>query len=145
MEILLEPTSNKLLKAIETLKQGESINDQDLETDLYRDFENSHHRMELEAHYMYMTQIQEVTPNVADNSGLVFDTKTLHKEQGDTNITIDSLDMCNNGETVDQDEDDLAKEHDLLASLIEKLKCEIDDSKNRNMLLESSNKALVDK
>ncbi|GKB16603.1 hypothetical protein Tco_0850526 [Tanacetum coccineum] len=46
----------------------------------------------------------------------------------------------------DQDDtDDLAKEHDLLASLIEKLKCEIDDKKNRNKFLESSNKALVDK
>ncbi|GKA67820.1 hypothetical protein Tco_0767737 [Tanacetum coccineum] len=34
---------------------------------------------------------------------------------------------------------------DLLASLIEKLKFEIDDSKNRNKILETSNKALVDK
>ncbi|GJY54300.1 hypothetical protein Tco_0445964 [Tanacetum coccineum] len=43
------------------------------------------------------------------------------------------------------DNDDLAKERDLLASLIKKLKCEIDDSKNRNKFLETSNKALVDK
>ncbi|GJS83814.1 hypothetical protein Tco_0750355 [Tanacetum coccineum] len=130
---------------------------------------------ELEAHYMYMAQIQEVTPDAADNSGPIFDAEPLQKvqnnddnynvfaienehpeqpesvndtyleEQGDTNITIDSLDMCNNGETVDQDDDDLAKERDLLASLIEKLKCEIDDSKNRNKFLETSNKALVDK
>ncbi|GJU67536.1 hypothetical protein Tco_1253795 [Tanacetum coccineum] len=40
---------------------------------------------------------------------------------------------------------ELARERDLLASLIEKLKCEIDESKNRNKFLESSNKALVDK
>ncbi|GKA68378.1 hypothetical protein Tco_0768295, partial [Tanacetum coccineum] len=115
---------------------------------------------ELEAHYMYMAQIQEVTPDAADNSGPIFDPEPLQKvqnnddnynvfaienehpeqpesvndtylkEQGDTNITIDSLDMCNNGETVDQDDDDLAKERDLLAFLIEKLKCEIDDIKN---------------
>nr|GFB70741.1 hypothetical protein [Tanacetum cinerariifolium] len=38
------------------------------------------------------------------------------------------------------DDDDLANERDLLASLIEKLKCEIDDSKNRNKFLETSNK-----
>ncbi|GJX42914.1 hypothetical protein Tco_0259590 [Tanacetum coccineum] len=44
-----------------------------------------------------------------------------------------------------QDDDDIAKERDLLASLIDKLKCEIDDSKNRNKLLESSNKTLIDK
>ncbi|GKF17104.1 hypothetical protein Tco_0062022, partial [Tanacetum coccineum] len=45
----------------------------------------------------------------------------------------------------DQDDDNLAKELDLLASLIDKLKCEIDDSKNRNKHLESSKKTLVDK
>ncbi|GJT76982.1 retrovirus-related pol polyprotein from transposon TNT 1-94 [Tanacetum coccineum] len=130
---------------------------------------------ELEAHYLYMAQIQEVTPDAADNSGPIFDAEPLQKvqndndnynvfandrehpeqpesvndtyleEQGDTNITIDSLDMSTNGETVDQDDDDLAKERDLLASLIEKLKCEIDDSKNRNKFLESSNKTLIDK
>nr|GEU57531.1 hypothetical protein [Tanacetum cinerariifolium] len=50
------------------------------------------------------------------------------------------------GEQVDQDDDDdLANERDSLASLIEKLKYEIDDSKNRNKFLKTSNKALVDK
>ncbi|GKA24720.1 hypothetical protein Tco_0710753 [Tanacetum coccineum] len=67
------------------------------------------------------------------------------EEQGDTNITINSLDMSTNGETDDQDDDDLANEHDFLASLIEKLKCEINDSKNRNTFLETSNKAFIDK
>ncbi|GKE70546.1 ribonuclease H-like domain-containing protein [Tanacetum coccineum] len=116
-----------------------------------------------------------LNPDAADNSGPIFDAGPLQKvqnnddkynvfaienehheqpesandtyleEQGDTNITIDSLDMCNNKEMVDQDDNDLAKECDLLASLIEKLKCEIDDSKNRNKFLETSNKALVDK
>ncbi|GKG27434.1 hypothetical protein Tco_0403137, partial [Tanacetum coccineum] len=60
-------------------------------------------------------------------------------QQGDTNITPESSDMSNNGEETDQD-DDLAKERDLLASLIEQLKCETDDSKNQNKLLESSKK-----
>nr|GEZ03028.1 hypothetical protein [Tanacetum cinerariifolium] len=130
---------------------------------------------ELEAHYIYMAQIQEVTLDVADNSRPIFDNEPLQKaqndddnynvfdndrehpeqldsvndtyveEQGDTNITIDSMDMCNNGGTVDQDDDDIAKERDLLASLIEKLKYEINDSKNPNKFLESSNKDLVDK
>ncbi|GJV81625.1 retrovirus-related pol polyprotein from transposon TNT 1-94 [Tanacetum coccineum] len=127
------------------------------------------------SYYMCMAQIQEVTLDAADNSGPIFDAEPLQKvqnnddnynvfaienehpkqpasvndiyleEQGDINITIDSLDMCNNGETIDQDNDDLAKERDLLASLIEKLKCEIDDNKNRNKFLDTSNKALVDK
>ncbi|GKB25344.1 integrase, catalytic region, zinc finger, CCHC-type containing protein [Tanacetum coccineum] len=67
-------------------------------------------------------------------------------EQGDTNITIDSLDMSNNGGQADHDENEyLAKECDLLVFLIEKLKCEIDENKDRNKLLESSNKTLVGK
>ncbi|GKF95645.1 hypothetical protein Tco_0288380, partial [Tanacetum coccineum] len=67
-------------------------------------------------------------------------------EQGDTNITIDSSDICYDRAQDDQDEtDELDQERDLLASLIQKLKCEIDDNKNRNKILESSNKELVDK
>nr|GFC69406.1 hypothetical protein [Tanacetum cinerariifolium] len=131
---------------------------------------------ELKAHCMYMAQIQEVTPDAADNSGPIFDTEPLQKvpnndnynvfaiesehpeqsksvndtypiEQDEHNMIIDSLDMSYDGEKVDQDDDDddLVNERDLLASLIEKLKCEIDDSKNRNKFLETSNKALVDK
>nr|GEV29848.1 hypothetical protein [Tanacetum cinerariifolium] len=77
---------------------------------------------ELEAHYIYMAQIQEVTPDVADNSGPIFDSERLQKvpnndnynvfaiesehpeqsksvndtypiEQDKHNMTIDSLDM----------------------------------------------------
>nr|GEW45431.1 hypothetical protein [Tanacetum cinerariifolium] len=81
-----------------------------------------HKEKMLLSHYMYMTQIQEVAPDAADNSGPIFDSEPLQK-----------------------DDDDLSNERDLLASLIKKLKCEIDDSKNRNKFLETSNKALVDK
>ncbi|GJQ88894.1 retrovirus-related pol polyprotein from transposon TNT 1-94 [Tanacetum coccineum] len=68
------------------------------------------------------------------------------EEQGDTNIIIDSLDMFYDKEQDDQDDaDELAQQRNLLASLIDKLKCKIDDSKNRNKFLESSHKAFVDK
>nr|GEV63958.1 hypothetical protein [Tanacetum cinerariifolium] len=130
---------------------------------------------ELEAHYTYTAQIQEVTPDAADNSGPIFDFKPLQKvsnndnynvfaiesehheqsksvndtypiEQDEHNMIIDSLDMSYDREQAEQDDDDdLANKRDLLASLIEKLKCEIDDSKNRNKFLETSNKDLVDK
>nr|GEW52204.1 hypothetical protein [Tanacetum cinerariifolium] len=130
---------------------------------------------ELEAHYMYMAQIQEVTSAAADDSGPIFDSKPLQKvsnddhynvfaiesehpeqskfvhdtypiEQDEHNVIIDSLDMSYDREQFDQDDDDdLTNERELLASLIEKLKCEIDDSKNRNKFLETSNKVLVDK
>nr|GEW31548.1 hypothetical protein [Tanacetum cinerariifolium] len=57
---------------------------------------------------------------------------TYLDEQGDINITTGSLDMSNNRGDADQDDDDdLAREHDLLASLIEKLKREINESKYR--------------
>ncbi|GJS85712.1 hypothetical protein Tco_0752253 [Tanacetum coccineum] len=64
---------------------------------------------ELEAHYLYMAKIQEVTPDAADNSRPIFDTEikpesvndTYLEEEGDTNITIDSLDISTNGEMVD--------------------------------------------
>ncbi|GJT26068.1 hypothetical protein Tco_0906343 [Tanacetum coccineum] len=127
---------------------------------------------ELEAHYMYMAQLQEVTPDVADNFRPIFNSEPLQEvqndddhynvianngehpvqpksvndtyleEQGDTNITIDSLDMSTNGETVDQDDDDLANERDLLATLIDKLNVKLmttkTDFKNKNKSLESS-------
>nr|GEY41416.1 hypothetical protein [Tanacetum cinerariifolium] len=110
---------------------------------------------ELKAHYMYMAQIQEVSNNDNYNvfaiesehpeqSKSVHDTYSI--EQDEHNVIIDSLDMRYDREQVDQDDDDdLANERELLASLIEKLKCEIDDSKNRNKFLETSNKDLVDK
>nr|GEX72144.1 hypothetical protein [Tanacetum cinerariifolium] len=53
---------------------------------------------ELEAHYMYMAHIQEVTLDSIDNSGPIFDAEPLQK--------------------ADQDVNDLAKERDLHASLI---------------------------
>nr|GEZ56353.1 hypothetical protein [Tanacetum cinerariifolium] len=129
---------------------------------------------ELEAHYTYMAQLQEVTPDAADNSGPIFDSKPLQKvpnndiynvfaiesehheqsksvndtypvEQDAHNVINDSLDMSYNREQIDHDDDyDLTNECDLLASLIEKLKCKIDDRKNHNKFLETSNKALVD-
>nr|GFB99732.1 hypothetical protein [Tanacetum cinerariifolium] len=126
---------------------------------------------DLEAHYLYMAQIQEVTLDATDNSGPIFDSEPLQKvpktdnynvftiksehpeqsksvndtyliEQDEHNAIIDSLDMSSDREQVDQDDDDddLANERDLLASLIEKLKYEIDDSKNHNKFLETLNK-----
>nr|GEW87411.1 hypothetical protein [Tanacetum cinerariifolium] len=155
-----------VVEARETVEQADWRDDID---DEYED-------QELETHYMYMAQIQEVTPDAANNSGPIFDPEPLQKvsnndhynvfsiesehleqskfvhntypiEQDEHNVIIDSLDMSYDREQIEQndDDDDLTNERELLASLIEKLKCEIDDSKNRNKFLETSNKALVDK
>nr|GEV23379.1 hypothetical protein [Tanacetum cinerariifolium] len=111
---------------------------------LMNDADDKPKDQELEAHYLYMAQIQEVTLDADDNSGPIFDVKPLKKvqndddnyfvfandiehpeqpeyvnvtypdEQGDTNITTDSLHMSNNRGEADQDEDeDLSKERDL--------------------------------
>nr|GEU92236.1 hypothetical protein [Tanacetum cinerariifolium] len=111
---------------------------------------------ELESHYMYMAKIQEVQN---DDHYDVFaiecqrheQSESVHKtyltEQDAHNVIIESVDMNYDSEPIDQnDEDaDLAKECELLASLIEKLKCEIDESKNCNKFLETLNKVLVKK
>nr|GEX28415.1 hypothetical protein [Tanacetum cinerariifolium] len=123
------PNASEMWKAIERLKQGESINVQDLQTNLYWEYRKftsqdarecqkpkwpkdvAYHKekmilckqeeagfqlnaeqanwkddtddepkdQEVEAHYMYMAQIQEVTPNAADNSRPIFDTEPLQK------------------------------------------------------------------
>nr|GEV08296.1 integrase, catalytic region, zinc finger, CCHC-type, peptidase aspartic, catalytic [Tanacetum cinerariifolium] len=71
---------------------------------------------------------------------------TYFIEQDEHNVIIDSLDMSYDREQIDQNDDDnnLANECELLASLIEKLKCEINDSKNGNKFLETSNKILIE-
>ncbi|GJT44179.1 hypothetical protein Tco_0952894 [Tanacetum coccineum] len=115
------------------------------QTDWRDDTDDESEDQELEAHYMYMAQIHEVTPDSGDNSGLIFDDEPMHKvqnnndnynvfamenahpeqpesnnhiylvEHGDTNITIDSLDICYDRVQDDQDDtDDLDQEHDLL-------------------------------
>nr|GEV09309.1 hypothetical protein [Tanacetum cinerariifolium] len=240
------PNACEMWKAIESLKQGESINVQDLKTNLYWEFRKftsqdgeslesyysrfykmmnelirnqcdvTNHQVnvqfllqlhpewqrisnvagaretveqanwrddtddeledqELEAHYMYMAQLQEVSPDAAD-SGPIFDTEPVQKvstddhynmfaieskhpeqsksihdtyplEQDEHNVIIDSLDMSCDREQINQNDDDadLVNERELLASLVEKLKCKIDDSKNRNKFLETSNKVLIEK
>nr|GEZ38229.1 hypothetical protein [Tanacetum cinerariifolium] len=166
--------NNKNIKTSSNTSSAHQNNTSRINRGIGDDTDDEPEDQELEAHYLYMEKIQAVTPDVTDNSGPIFDIELLQKvqndnnnynvfayrehheqpesvndpyleEQGDTNITIDSLDMSTNGETVDQDDNDLAKERDLLASLFEKRKCEIDDIKNRNNFLESSNKTLIDK
>nr|GEY83711.1 hypothetical protein [Tanacetum cinerariifolium] len=103
------PNACEMWKAIERLKQGESINAQDLETNLYWEFGKftSHDGESLESYYLR-------------SAG--------YENQRDGNV-------AGARETV---------ERELLASLIEKLKCEIDESKNCNKFLETSNKVLIE-
>nr|GEU58614.1 hypothetical protein [Tanacetum cinerariifolium] len=146
-------------RVINVVEAWENVEQADWKDDTDDEFNDQ----KLEAHYMYMDQIQEVTPDIDDNSGPIFDTEPLQKVQNDddnhnvfgddqenpkqpASVNDPYLDMCYDREQDDQDNtDELTKERDLLASLIKKLKCEIDDIKNRNKFLETSNKTLVDK
>ncbi|GKD74405.1 hypothetical protein Tco_1332687, partial [Tanacetum coccineum] len=51
---------------------------------------------ELEAHYMYMAQLQEVTPDQVDNSGPIFDDEPIHKVQDNNdNYNVFAMDVGN--------------------------------------------------
>ncbi|GJT77255.1 retrovirus-related pol polyprotein from transposon TNT 1-94 [Tanacetum coccineum] len=45
------------------------------------DTDDESEEQELEAHYMYMAQLQEVTPDSVDTSGPIFDDEPMHKVQ----------------------------------------------------------------
>nr|GFA75558.1 hypothetical protein [Tanacetum cinerariifolium] len=76
----------------------------------------------------------------SEQSESVHDTYPI--EQDAQIAIIDSLDMNYDREEIDQNDDDnyLSRERELLASLIKKLKSKIDENKNRNKYLETSNK-----
>ncbi|GJY23930.1 hypothetical protein Tco_0397588 [Tanacetum coccineum] len=96
---------------------------------------------------MYMAQLQEVTPSITDNSGPIFDVEPLQKVQNNNdNYNVFAIENEHSEQPESINDIYLEEhEHDLLASLIEKLKCEINDSKNCNKFLKSSNQVLVDK
>ncbi|GJR68421.1 hypothetical protein Tco_0014486 [Tanacetum coccineum] len=53
------------------------------------DTDDESEEQELEAHYMYMAQLQEVTPDSVDNSGPIFDDEPMHKC-----VLNDNHDLC---------------------------------------------------
>nr|GEY14596.1 hypothetical protein [Tanacetum cinerariifolium]GEY18783.1 hypothetical protein [Tanacetum cinerariifolium] len=173
------PNACEMWKAVERLKQGESINIQDLETNLYWEFGKftSHDGESLESYYsrnrskaivnsppptydqkptmvaeddemlkkkeinklmalisLSFKKIYKPTNNnlrTSSNTNRAHQDNTLRINKGtryDNQRVVnvfgarENVDMSTNGETFDQNDDDLAKECDLLASLIEKQK-----------------------
>nr|GEY90786.1 putative ribonuclease H-like domain-containing protein [Tanacetum cinerariifolium] len=157
---IYKPTNNNLLTSSNTSRENQDnslrINRgtgyKDKKADWKDDTDDESEDQELEAHYMYMEKLQEndnynvfaIEREHPEQSQTIHDTYPI--KQDEHNVITDSMDMSYDREQADQDDDDdLDNERDLLASLIEKLKCEIDDSKNCNKFLETSNKTLVDK
>ncbi|GJU02523.1 retrovirus-related pol polyprotein from transposon TNT 1-94 [Tanacetum coccineum] len=129
------------------------------------DSDDEPENQELEAQYLYMAKIQEVSQDDAANSGPIFKAEPSQKVQydndnynvfandrqhpeqpesvndtylvecSDSKVIIVSLDIRTNRGEADQDndDDDLAKERVLLASLIDKLKCEIDEKSQKSL------------
>nr|GEV07036.1 copia protein [Tanacetum cinerariifolium] len=125
---------------------------------------------ELEAHYMYMAQIQKVSPNAANNSGPIFDTEPLQKvlnndhynvfaieskhpeqsksvndiyliEQDEHNVTIDSLDMSYDRKQIDQNDDDyLANERVIPPTSVSRPQLKSNQIEDRVMLKNSQRK-----
>ncbi|GJW40857.1 retrovirus-related pol polyprotein from transposon TNT 1-94 [Tanacetum coccineum] len=65
--------------------------------------EESSDDQELEAHYMYMAQIQEVTPNPVDNSGPIFDDEPMHKNIKKFQAELDKYNDVNYASKVEID------------------------------------------
>nr|GEY10284.1 hypothetical protein [Tanacetum cinerariifolium] len=110
------PNACEMWKAIEWLKQGEAINVQDLETNLYWEFGKftSQDGESLESYYL-----SKRNGNVAgarETVGSSMQSESVHEtyliEQDVHNVIIESVDMNSDSEQIDQnDEDaDLAKE-----------------------------------
>ncbi|GJT69378.1 hypothetical protein Tco_1028664 [Tanacetum coccineum] len=90
---------------------------------LLQDMDEEIDEQELEAHYSYMEKIQEV-PNADSGTDAEpleqeqYDILTIMLEIGDSNVTPDSLDMCDNDIQDDQNDVECDDERVALANLI---------------------------
>nr|GEV52281.1 hypothetical protein [Tanacetum cinerariifolium] len=89
---------------------------------------------ELEAHYKYMAKIQEDCEQSESTSN------TCLVEKDDSNVTPDSLDMCEHDIQTDQNAKD---ERVALANLIENLKLDVDENKKIKKQLKKANTSLA--
>nr|GEZ56501.1 hypothetical protein [Tanacetum cinerariifolium] len=99
-------TGYEIQRVVNVVGARENVEQADWKDDTDDEFDDQ----ELEAHYMYMAQIQEVTPDIVDNS---------ENPEQPASVNDPYPDMCYDREQDDQDDiDELAQERDLLASLI---------------------------
>nr|GEZ39388.1 putative ribonuclease H-like domain-containing protein [Tanacetum cinerariifolium] len=95
---------------------------------------------ELEAHYSYMAKIQEVP--TADSGT---DSEPVEQETDDSNVILDSLDMCKDDIQNEQNDVDSDDERVALANLIVNLKLDIDENKKIQKQLKKANTTLAQK
>ncbi|GJW49673.1 retrovirus-related pol polyprotein from transposon TNT 1-94 [Tanacetum coccineum] len=96
---------------------------------------------EVKAYYMYMAKIQEVP--TAD-SGPTYDFEPLEKvETGNSDVILDSSDMCDNEGAADQNTENPKYVRVLLASLIANFKLDLDKNKKSQRQLKKANRSLT--
>nr|GFC76856.1 hypothetical protein [Tanacetum cinerariifolium] len=89
---------------------------------------------------------QDALNVLIDSENTSYDSDQIDQNDEDVDLAKEQNTSYDSDQIEQNEEDvDLTKERELLASVISKLKCEIDETKNRNTLLETSNKVLVDK
>ncbi|GKC40809.1 integrase, catalytic region, zinc finger, CCHC-type containing protein [Tanacetum coccineum] len=97
---------------------------------------------ELEAHYSYMEKIQEVP-----TADLGTDSKPLEQHmcsgKGDSNVILDSPNMCDNDIQNDQNAVECDDERVTLANLIGNLKLDVDENKKIQKQLKKANTSLT--
>ncbi|GJX49635.1 retrovirus-related pol polyprotein from transposon TNT 1-94 [Tanacetum coccineum] len=137
------------------------------QSDWLADTDEEIDEQELEAHYSYMAKIQEVPnadsgtdaepleqvqydtdDNVFANDIQHFDqsesiSNTCAVETGDSNVTPDSPDMCDNDIQDDQNDVECDDERVALANLIANLKLDVDENKKIQKQLKKANATLT--
>ncbi|GJX84289.1 retrovirus-related pol polyprotein from transposon TNT 1-94 [Tanacetum coccineum] len=137
------------------------------QSDWLADTDEEIDEQELEAHYSYMAKIQEVPnadsgtnaepleqvqydtdDNVFANDIQHFDqsesiSNTCTVETGDSNVTPDSPDMCDNDIQDDQNDVECDDERVALANLIANLKLDVDENKKIQKQLKKANATLT--
>ncbi|GJV57658.1 retrovirus-related pol polyprotein from transposon TNT 1-94 [Tanacetum coccineum] len=125
------------------------------QADWLEDTDEEIDEQELEAHYSYMAKIQEVSPEESSSTGQpleqvqnhdesnVYDNVRQHSEQpesindtyvlekDDSNVNLDSSNICTNDNQVDQNAAECVDERDALANLIANLTLDTEENKLR--------------
>ncbi|GJX83904.1 hypothetical protein Tco_0333385 [Tanacetum coccineum] len=94
---------------------------------------------ELEAHYSFMAKIQEDLPYRQPES--INDTYVLEKD--DSNVTLDSSNICKNDNQVDQNDAECVDERAALANLIANLTLDTEENKTILKQLKKANASLT--
>ncbi|GJU87724.1 hypothetical protein Tco_1295270 [Tanacetum coccineum] len=125
-------TAHDMRIAIERLQQGESLNIQDVKTNLFWEFGKftSHDGESMESYYS-RTSFKNLNPN------------TCAVETGDSNVIPDSPDMCDNDIQDDQNDVECDDERVALANLIANLKLDVDENKKIQKQLKKANATLT--